>query len=566
MIQQLTVDGVPTLLSPTTGPTHAGLAFRVGFADEPLTRRGITHLVEHLALHHVGVADYHYNGATGVEYTFFHMQGAADEIAKFLTGVCAALHNLPMHRLATEKDLLQAEAKGRSHGPAEDMGLWRHGARDYGMSSYPEWGLPAITADDLRAWVARYFTRDNAVLWVAGDGVPEGLRLELPAGSRQPAPAPSSTLPVTPAYYPGSSGILVWDTLVPRAARSSVFADVLERAMFRELRQEAGLSYTAQTNYEPLGAELATITAVADSLPEKQMAVLGAFADVLAALRVGRIDEADVATVVKQRTEATRHAEDQGARLPGQALNLLSGRRVQTVDEVLAELQTVRVADVAEVAAQAAAAGLLMTPRTRADWAGFTEAPNKSETTVAGTAYTSLERPEDRFVIGPEGVSLIRGDDVATVRFDACSIVRAWPDGARHFVGHDGIMVVFEPSLFAGAHGALQWLDARIPRHLWVGHPPRDPDDIPQPETHVHPAAAASEEKPTGGKALGVVGLVVLIPITLFLVGFAALLAIAAISDGEEVAGFTILIIILLTLAAGGGVGIHRSARRVYRN
>ncbi len=566
MIQQLTVDGVPTLLSPTTGPTHAGLAFRVGFADEPLTRRGITHLIEHLALHHVGVADYHYNGATGVEYTFFHMQGTADEIAKFLTGVCTALHDLPMSRLATEKDLLQAEANGRSSGPAEDMALWRHGARDYGVSSYPEWGLPAITADDLRAWVARYFTRDNAVLWVAGDGVPEGLRLTLPGGARQPAPAPSSTLPVTPAYYPGSSGILVWDTVVPRAARSSVFAGVLERAMFRELRQESGLSYTAQTNYEPMGADLAMITAVADSLPEKQIAVLGAFADVLAALRVGRIDEADVATVVKQRTEATRHAEDAGARLPGQALNLLAGRPVQNIDEAVADLQAVGVAEVAEVAVQACGAGLLMTPRARADWAGFTEAPNRSETTVAGTPYVSLERPEDRIVIGPDGVSLIRGDDVATVRFDACSIVRAWPDGARHFVGHDGIMVVFEPTLFAGAHGALQWLDARIPRHLRVGHPPRDPADIPQPETPFQPAAAAAPQQPAGGKALGVVGLVVLIPITLILVGFASLLAIAVVADGEEVAGFTILIVILLALAAGGGIGIHRSARRVYRN
>ncbi len=565
MIKELTVDGVPTLLSPTTGPTHAGLAFRVGFADEPLARRGITHLIEHLALHHLGVADYHYNGATGVEYTFFHMQGAADDIARFLTGICAALHDLPMHRLATEKDLLQAEANGRSNGPAEDMALWRHGARDYGMSSYPEWGLPAITPDDLRAWVARYFTRDNAVLWVAGDDIPEGLRLDLPGGVRQPPPAPSSTLPVTPAYYPGSSGILVWDTVVPRAARSSVFADVLERAMFRELRQQSGLSYTAQTNYEPLGADRATITAVADSLPDKQVAVLGAFVDVLAALRVGRIDEADVAAVVKQRTEATRHAEDQGARLPGQALNLLAGRPVQSIDEVVAELSTVGVPEVAEVAAQACAAGLLMTPRARADWAGFTAAPNRSETTVTGTAYASLERPEDRLVIGPEGVSLIRGDDVATVRFDACSIVRAWPDGARHFVGHDGIMVVLEPTLFAGLHGALQWLDARIPPAAWLGHPPRDPADIPQPETSYQPALPAAEQR-TGGKALGIVGLVVLIPVTLFLVGFASLLAIAVIADGEEVAGFTVLIVILLTLAAGGGIGIHRSARRVYRN
>lgn len=572
MIQQFQVDGVPALVAPTTGPAHAGLAFRVGFADEPLARRGITHLVEHLALHHVGVADHHYNGATGVEYTFFHMQGEPDEITRFLAGVCAALRELPMHRLATEKDLLKAEANGRSNGPADDMALWRHGARDYGMPSYPEWGLPALTPDDLRAWVARYFTRENAVLWVAGDGIPAGLRLDLPGGARQPAPAPSSALPVTPAYFPGSANVLVWETVVPRAAQSAVFAGVLERTMFRELRQEAGLSYTAHTSYEPLGAGQATVTAIADSLPEKNGAVLGAFADVLAALRIGRVDDADVATVVKQRVEAVQHADEQGARLPGQALNLLAGRPVQTLDEVVAELRAVRTADVAQTAVAACAGGLLMTPRTRADWAGFTAAPSSSEAAVPGTVYPSLEDPADRLIIGPEGVSLVRGDDTATVRFDACAIVRAWPDGARQFVGYDGIVVVMEPSLHAGAHAALSWLDSRIPPDLRVDYPPRDPDQIPRPEVPAPapaaPQPAASGSGGGGGKVLGVIGLVVWIPVTLFLVGFAALLAVAVASDSDssDAPGFVVLIVILLTLAAGSGVGIHRSARRVYRS
>ena len=52
--------------------------------------------MEHLALHSFGLADYHYNGVTGVEYTYFHMQGTAQEIVDFLTGVCAALRSLPM--------------------------------------------------------------------------------------------------------------------------------------------------------------------------------------------------------------------------------------------------------------------------------------------------------------------------------------------------------------------------------------------------------------------------------------------------------------------------------------
>jgi hypothetical protein len=41
------------------------------------------------------------------------------------------------------------------------------------------------------------------VLWVAGDAVPAGLRLDLPAGVRRPPPV-SAALPRTPAYFPGA--------------------------------------------------------------------------------------------------------------------------------------------------------------------------------------------------------------------------------------------------------------------------------------------------------------------------------------------------------------------------
>ncbi|MEV4346046.1 insulinase family protein [Actinoplanes sp. NPDC049596] len=565
MIEQLDVDGVPALLTPTTGPAHAGLAFRVGFADEPLPRRGITHLVEHLALHSTGVADYHYNGATGVEYTFFHMQGSEQDLAAFLTGVCSSLRDLPMHRLAVEKDLLQAEANGRSQGAADNMSLWRHGARDYGMPSYPEWGLPAIGEDDLRAWVARYFTKENAVLWLAGDGVPDGLRLDLPSGTRQPAPTPSSALPVTPAYFPADSGVLVWDAEVPRAARSSVFAGVLERAMRRELRQEAGLSYTAQAAYEPLGADRALVTAVADSLPDKQAALLGGFVDVLAALRVGRIDEADVAAVVKQRAEALRHAEEQGARLPGQALNLLAGRPVQSADEAIAEMRAVGPAEVAEVAVAASGNGLLMAPRARADWAGFTAAPNHSETTVHGTAYASLEGPGESLIIGPEGVTLVREGTPATVRFDACAIVRAWPDGARYFVGHDGIVVAIEPTLWSGVTGALPWLDSHIPAGLRVDQPPRDPARIPQPVAPEQPAPLPVAPLTRRARALTVAGLIGTVLGTLFFVAVALIGLVLLTEDTSALFGSIVIIGFSILVAVLGGFGIHHLLGRLYR-
>ncbi|MDY7087091.1 MAG: insulinase family protein [Actinomycetota bacterium] len=555
MIKQFEVDGVPALLSPTSGPAHAGLAFRVGFADEPLSRRGITHLVEHLALHSTGGADYHYNGATGVEHTYFHMQGSSDEIAGFLTGVCASLRDLPLHRLGIEKDLLRAEENGRSRGPADQMPMWRHGATGYGTPSYPEWGLPAITEDDLRAWVARFFTRENAVLWVAGDDVPAGLRLDLPSGVRQPSPELTSTLPVTPAWFAGGSGSLVWDALAPRAARTSVFAGVLERALFRELRQEGGLSYTVHAAYDLVGADQALVTAVADAASEKHGAVLGGFVDVLNALRVGRVDEADVATVIKKQTEAISHAEEHGGRLPGQALGLLSGRPVREAEDVLTELREVTAAEVAVAAAEACGTGLLMTPRVRGDWTGAAEAPNQSGSVVEGVEYGTQDNQAERLIIGAEGISHVSEHGRATVLWADCAVVLAWPDGGCRFVGSDGIGVSFEPTLLTDGPAARQQLEPLIPAAVRVEQPARAPERIPQPE----PESAAAK----GERSWTYLKLIFQIPLTLLAAGVAVLLAIAPTESGADVAIQAGCVMILAGLAVYGGIIVHRNIARV---
>ncbi|GLY00902.1 MULTISPECIES: insulinase family protein [Actinoplanes] len=562
MITELEVGGIPVVLAPTTGPMHAGLVFRVGFADETLARRGITHLVEHLALHSFGVADYHYNGATGVEFTFFHMQGAEADIVAFLNGVCAALSDLPMQRLVTEKEILRTEENGRGEGPTEAMALWRHGARDYGLATYPEWGLTGITPDDLRAWVAQYFTKENAVLWIAGPGVPEGLELNLPSGRRQPVPAPSSALPVRPAHFSGPSNVVGWDTVVRREARSAVFSGVLERALFRSLRQESGLSYTVQTNYEPRADGSAVVTAVADVLPEKQSAVLGGFVDVLAGFRLGLIDEADVKTVITQRAEEATRAEESGARLPGQAFNLLSGRPVQTLEDSLAELRAVTVADVAAVAVTAHADGLLMTPgRTRADWAGYAEAPRESESVAQGTAYPSLEDPSVVVVAGERGISLVGDGSAATVHFDECSVLLIWPDGARRFVGHDGIQVHFEPTLFTNGHALLPALDSRVRPELHAAMPARDPSRIPAPQPpgqrgYGHPQAPSQ-----GGKAGPIVGLVFAVPGLLLFGGLGLLMLLASTLDDVDRGFEVVLGLIFLAFAAGAGYGVFKAVR-----
>jgi zinc protease len=470
-MRRLEVDGVPAVLAPVTGPAHAGLVFRVGTADEPLARRGITRLVEHLVTDGLSAAG-RTSWTTGPEHTYFHVQGSPAEITDFLTGVCEALRNPPVARLATVRDLVQGAQPERDPLP-----MWRHGARGFGVVSYPEWALPGLTAEHLRDWIARYFTKENAALWVAGDEVPAGLRLDLPAGERQPPPSVASTLPVTPAWFTGGVG---WDTVIARSPGAAVFANVLERRVRRDLRD---LTTQTRTEYVPRADGTARILTIAEPLPEEPEAAHGGLVDVLASMRAGRIDPDEVAAVVKLTCEGLRDSESRGARLPGQAFNLLAGRDVQPLEEALAEVRAVTAADVARVAGEAYDAGLLMTPPgSTAEWAGYTAAPEMSETVPAGRVHRGRRDPSRRLISGAEGIGVTGRGVVAAVRWDSCAALLAWPDGGRHLIGEDAVTVRVEPTLYRKADRVVREVDARIPERLRIEMPARDRDRIPRPE------------------------------------------------------------------------------------
>lgn len=502
MIRTFEVDGVPTLLAPTGDLPHAGLVFRVGRADESLARAGLTHLVEHLALAPLGQVDHDFNGATGPVFTYFHSRGSEAHLAEFLTSVCRNLHDLPTDRLDTEKEILRTEWSNGSTPLTGTFPLWRYGARDHGLTSFPELGLPAIGPDELRDWVARFFTRDNAVLWIAGDRVPAGLRLPLPAGTRQPVPAASSALPRTPAYFHHGDRMIALEAVVRRRTAVGVFTGVLKRELFRSLRQRDGLSYTATAGHESRGDGYTRVRALADALPEKQYAVLGGFVDVLAKLRVGRIEQADLDAAVARRTELLGTAEVHAQRLPSYAFNLLTGERNLEVDEHRAELAAVTLADLHEVAREVATSALLMVPEgCRAEWAGFEAAPTRSEKAVVGTTYPAWDG-SGRLLVGADGVSHVDPAGILTVRYDECAIMQAWPDGGRQLIDHDGIVLRVEPNLFRLPAEVLREIDEAVPADRQVALPERPASAIPQPPPAPTGVARAVERAKKAGTAL----------------------------------------------------------------
>ncbi len=495
------VDGVPTVIGQGRGSrVKAGLVFRVGQADETLATTGITHLVEHLALHQQGIGDYHFNGATAQNYTQFHVEGTTEHVVEYFASVCAGLRDLPFHRLETEKEILRTERTGRGSGPASQLPIFRYGAEGYGLSSYHELGLPTLTPDRVADWARTRFTRDNAVLWVIGDEIPSGLRLDLPRGTRQPLPVVTSALPHTPAWFPAPGEVLCLHALVQRSTAAMVFARILGKALFADLRQRGGYSYTAQADYQVLDRDLAAVLAVADSAPDKQEAVVGGFVDVLARLRHRPVDAADLASA----TAAMRHdleELDESQLVPGYAVNHLLGRPQESREQMLAELDRVSVDDLAEVANEVYASALVQVPALGLGWAGIQQAPAWSNGPVWGTEYPPLGDDAGTLVVGSEGVSLRVGSESVTVRYSDCVAVQAFPDGGRRIFGRDGFSIPVEPTMHRLAPGVTTSIVDSVPPSLVIPMPPRTPDQVPRPavpEGAAGPGVAHPGRRPPG--------------------------------------------------------------------
>lgn len=500
MIRETEVDGVQALLAPKRGPVVAGLTFRVGRADETLALAGITHLLEHLALFRHGLSDYHYNGTTGSVVTHFHIQGTEADVVGYLNGVCDSLANLPVDRLEAEKGILRTEAAGRGSASNESLPVWRYGAQGYGLVGLPELGLPRLTPADVRHWATTWFTRQNAVFWITSDRIPRGLRLRLPAGIRRPVPRVSSALPVTPAYYQERTNGIVMDAVVRKGTAGVVFARLLEREMFRSLRQEGGNSYVTRTAYDPRGDGFATVTAVADALPDRQDAVLGGLIDALAGFRVGAIAPAELHSVRSRAEEALREPDADAARLPSAAMNVLTGQPNPSADALIEEFRAVTVDDVRQVAVAASRSALLaIPPGLDAEWAGFAPAPTHSARPVSGERFRSRSGDQAELVVGAEGVGLAEDGRMAAVRYAECAIAMAWPDGGRRLIGLDGIMVRIEPTLFPLPGALIARIDASVPPASLVWLPPRDPAAIPRPDAGTSAARRSSGARRAGG-------------------------------------------------------------------
>ena len=486
-LAQARVDGdIPIFWTESGDELSAGLVFRVGFADEALARHGITHLIEHLALHRLGAdARLHYNGHVDGVITTFVTRGSPQAVADFFTAVCASLRELPMERLEAEKQVLRTEADQRRPAISDPLFAERYGADTYGLTGFPEFGLGALQADEVRAWTARYFTRGNAALWVAGGPPPSGLRLELPDGATMPTPKPAHCESRTPGWVNAPVQGVGWSGLVRRSPAAQVYATVLSQRLMQELRHKQGLTYSPSVVYATRDRDMAHVIAATDGLEEVQSILVSAFIRELERLEAAGITDDELRAVIDKAAADAETVRGAAARVVGAAQNAIMGRPVASVASWRESLAALSVSDVHEVAKEAYESSLFVLPPRREPFrAGFTALGLPSGTAVSGRRIRSADYPlnQARLVIGEDGVSLVRGQAVDTVRYEECAVLLRWLDGGRQVIGRDGVVIRIEPTIWRLKDEAAQ-LEERVGAGHCATMPYRPSEGLPRPWT-----------------------------------------------------------------------------------
>lgn len=484
------VDGVPCVW------TDAGededvlcLTFRVGYSDESFVRSGLTHIVEHMALHGIGLQAYFWNGSVDRAFCNFHATGRSEELVEFAAQVCHALRGLPADRLRREQQVLRTEGMARSNSCHQDL-LWhRYGARAHGLSGVNEWALCTAKMDDVQAWADTRFTRQNAALWYLGR-LPAGLRLPLPEGERWPLAEcePITPLPLPSCVFSGDRtvavGLICQRSFAITAARTLITHELHDR-----LRQEEGVVRTIEAEYTGLSRDAAQLSLAVPVLPEHTVTVGSVLLEVLHRMSREGPDERRLG-MMKERFRRDWTARWSAASLlDGWVRRSLSGHAPEKVEQSLAEVEALTPEAIAAAVKEALPSAILMLPPgTHPPGEPFLDYPARSEREIpAGNTYFPhasavrdvplryrllpgvLSPPWPRLRISTEGVSLMfAADDHVTVRADACAGYFCGEEGVRTAVGLDGFHVRVQIGHWKNGDLAIRDLDTVFPSRYWI--------------------------------------------------------------------------------------------------
>jgi len=474
-----TVNEVPVVWAETPGPLRATLMFRVGRADEHLPWGGITHLVEHLALFQLGPTQrYEFNGAVTSNRTMFYATGSTAEIVTFLALVTTALGNLPLDRVETEKTVLQAEASSRSMSAGDFMFSLRFGTRGNGLHRYREFGLLHVPPAWITGWAARYFNRDNAVLWLSGPP-PGDLSLMLPAGQRVLESAVQPLALSLPAYAQAPVGGAGVSMVAPRSTALAMATNIAAARLLKRLRFDKGIAYSVLGGYFPMDREQAQVSLWTDAQPGQAAAVLNDTVQTMYGISSAGPTAEELATEVDNIARSFDREDAALAWLDRTAVRILNAEPIQRPADLLADMQTVTPAAARDAMAPALKTAIYLGPEDVATPPGINTYVPTFALEVQGQGLRHVQgrlwRHPPTLIVTNEGVTLkINPAESITVRYDSCEAVLRYHDHGICLVGFDGTSLPVNPREWPQGIVAIQRIMEFLPKDRIVPMPPAE--------------------------------------------------------------------------------------------
>jgi len=462
-------NGIPVLWAPLPGPLQAHLVFRVGRADEPFARCGISHMVEHLTLSALGEVPYRMNGAVTGDLTSFMVEGDESDVVAFLDHVCRTLHALPRERFEAERTVLRTEAARRTPDITAGLLYARYGPTGWGLMEAEEHALRAATVDEVQAWADRHYVAGNAALVLSGPP-PAGLRLDLPAGPRLPLTPSRPVQQPLPTFVHRSSRVAGTGVVLPRSSTARALLRHGQRRFTQRLRGDQGVTYDVNGTWLRVAPGTIHATFCADTLADKATEVCSTMLDELDRLALGGPSEAELARDVEQMRRAAQRPEAAMATAVQRAVDMLHDESPAPAAAGAEKVVRLTPADVADAARQARDSSIWIVPNeaTLPAWY-FRDYVAWSSERVDGETYLPRAEPTGdmephSLVLGERGASLVLARQrYVTVPWDECVGMLSWSTGERVIFSTEGFRLLVDPAKWERASEIRSAFDSRVP-------------------------------------------------------------------------------------------------------
>ena len=453
-----TVDNVPVLWVKAPGLKRLVLSFRVGYADEALSDRGLSHICEHLALRQFRDETFAFNGFVDATRTAFLAQGTDKQLVHFARGVTEALSDLPPRDFGNERRVLRAESATRQLNDVDSLLRIRYGARGPGAGSYPEYALYEDNFPAVTAWSQRFFTAANAVAWCSGPP-PRGLRFALDAGrGRVAAPEIAALDEERPLYLRRNGGVALGFPL-PSEPADFLAAFVLESRLRNRLRHETNTTYSVAANMIRLGLDYAHSSIHADVAPKEGQRAVDELVRVLDELATDGHHASELEAFFALREQAALHDTADLGSLELAAQRVLFGGKPTPDKTWRTKIRRAKPADVAAAVARFRADAVFLIPSDARPPAGTTAVRPDSTDVVTGRSFTPAPRRKGELAVGTAGVTYKEEKHTYTVRTDDAQIMLTWADQSRTVIGGDAVNVGFDPNQWAAPREAVAAID-----------------------------------------------------------------------------------------------------------